>query len=878
MKDAPIKLRDASDRRGEAGEWMRTNLAETIIGIYLLIGGLWIIIGHTFVQQSWGLVFEDFIYSVCTAVIFYFILRRGLRVLHVKESALQESEDRLARILETNASGIVVCDNQDTITFANHAAERILGMERGSMVGLRNDDPAWGLTNLDGSPLPRERNPILQVKVTSMPVHDFQIGITRRDGDRIFLTINAAPLIDKSGMMAGIVASFADITEMKKAQELQLRKLRLAVEQSPSAIVITNPEGIVEYVNTRYTFMTGYGSREVLGKPLPCRADMEPSVTEEIFAALRAGHTWRGEFRGRRKNREPYWELTSVSPIRTQEGEITSLLWVRDDITERKQAEETLRRSGEELRAVQEKFRNLVESVSDWVWESDRNGAYTYVSPRVRDLLGYEAAEILGKTMFDLMPASEARRLAETFGPIFARREPFQGLENINRHRDGRFVVLETDGTPFFGAEGELLGYRGVARDIGERKRAEEMLRASEERFRQLFEQNEEPLFLFRADSAQIVDINPAAEKVYGRSRDDMIGAGLSLIVPKEELHGFEEAIASIRPESRLSIERVPHVRSDGSVMIVSVRGKSIRLENGNVSYCSIRDITARVRMEEEAKIQQARLIQANRMASLGTIVSGVAHEVNNPNNLIMFNAPMILAAWEDAVPLLEAHFRENGDFPLGGLPYSEMREVVPKLAAGISSASSRIKAIVSNLKDFTRQDRSNKFGRVQVNDVVHAAVAILNHEIIKATHWFEAEYQTLPDVTGSAQELEQVIINLLNNALQALPSNQCRLKVTTRRNPVTGEVEVEVADEGKGMSPEVLARIAEPFFSTRTDSGGLGLGLSISRSILKEHNGTLSFESEVGKGTRAIVRLPAADAGTPEGPAKTGPVASFGG
>jgi hypothetical protein len=262
--------------------------------------------------------------------------------------------------------------------------------------------------------------------------------------------------------------------------------------------------------------------------------------------------------------------------------------------------------------------------------------------------------------------------------------------------------------------------------------------------------------------------------------------------------------------------------------------------------------------MEEEAKLHQAQLIHANRMSSLGTIVSGVAHEVNNPNNLVMFNAPLILSAWDDAVPVLDAFFRENGDFSLGGLPYSEMREVVPRLAAGISDASARIKAIVENLKDFARQDIPNRQAPVQLNDAVRMAVAILNHEILRATHRFEVAYgEDLPPVMGSIHRLEQVVINLLNNALQSLPSSQHGVLVTTRLAPDTGEVELCVEDEGVGMPPPVLERIREPFFSTRFDSGGLGLGVSICRSIVLEHKGTLEFESEVGKGTRAIVRLP---------------------
>jgi PAS domain S-box-containing protein len=144
---------------------------------------------------------------------------------------------------------------------------------------------------------------------------------------------------------------------------------------------------------------------------------------------------------------------------------------------QRAEAEEALRES-------RKRYQDLVETLSDWVWEVDGNGVYTYVSPKVRDLLGYEPEEVLGKTPFDLMPAAEAHRVKEIFGPLAKRHEPFHQLENVNRHKDGHPVVIETSGAPFFGEDGTFRGYRGVDREIGERKRVEAALRRNDERLR----------------------------------------------------------------------------------------------------------------------------------------------------------------------------------------------------------------------------------------------------------------------------------------------------------------------------------------------------------------------------------------------------------
>ena len=138
----------------------------------------------------------------------------------------------------------------------------------------------------------------------------------------------------------------------------------------------------------------------------------------------------------------------------------------------------------EALRESRKRYQDLVESLSDWVWEVDGNAVYTYVSPKVRDLLGYGPEDVIGKTPFDLMPPAEARRVKEIFGPFAERHEPFHSLENVNRHKDGHLVVIETSGAPFFGEDGTFRGYRGVDREIGERKRVEAALRRNEERLR----------------------------------------------------------------------------------------------------------------------------------------------------------------------------------------------------------------------------------------------------------------------------------------------------------------------------------------------------------------------------------------------------------
>jgi len=273
----------------------------------------------------------------------------------------------------------------------------------------------------------------------------------------------------------------------------------------------------------------------------------------------------------------------------------------------------------------------------------------------------------------------------------------------------------------------------------------------------------------------------------------------------------------------------------------------------------SVIDITERKRSEEALRESEMKLIHANKMTALGTLVSGIAHEINNPNSFILTNADLLSDIWkEEAGEIIAAHYLKNTkNLPVR--PSLDLREVIPKLLSGINDGALRIKAIIDNLRDLSRPDRSNMDERVDINKVIMVSGAILANQIKISTHNFRTMCdKDIPFVKGSSQQIEQVVMNLIMNALQALHHKDCAVSVSTSYNKKADCVVINVRDEGTGMNKDTLARITEPFFTTKQDSGGTGLGLSISYAIIKEHNGTLEFESEPGKGTAATIKLPA--------------------
>ncbi|HLP45422.1 MAG TPA: ATP-binding protein [Candidatus Kapabacteria bacterium] len=292
-----------------------------------------------------------------------------------------------------------------------------------------------------------------------------------------------------------------------------------------------------------------------------------------------------------------------------------------------------------------------------------------------------------------------------------------------------------------------------------------------------------------------------------------------------------------------------------------AISGEPLLDDSGTITgYVHIMtDITERRKAEEEIKKQHDQLLQADKMISLGILASGMAHEINNPNNSIMLNASVLQKAWNSIIPILNEFYRDKGSLLIGGMKYEKMKEKMPHLFAGILESSKKIQRIVNDLKYFSGKDLISLKKEVDVESVVKSAISLTGNMIQKSTRHFKAVYEKdLPNVMANFQNLEQVIINLVQNACQALENPGNGIFITVTYDRPNREIVLTVKDEGIGIPDKDLKYIAEPFFTSKRSSGGTGLGLYMSSKIISDHGGTIRFASTPGKGTTVEVRLPA--------------------
>lgn len=272
-------------------------------------------------------------------------------------------------------------------------------------------------------------------------------------------------------------------------------------------------------------------------------------------------------------------------------------------------------------------------------------------------------------------------------------------------------------------------------------------------------------------------------------------------------------------------------------------------------------EVTSIIRLVEdvtEATFLKREADQNSRLASIGELAAGVAHEINNPTGMLLLNLGLLTDVFLDLEPIIDERYAQDPGLELGNIPYGILRTKVPYLLNEMTDGAQRIKRIVEDLKGFARSEIGQPHEPVDVNEVCAAAIRLVDYQLSQATLFFSfSAGEDLPLVKGHFRRLEQVVVNLLVNATQALEDREKKISLTTRVNDDGTWVLIEVQDQGRGIAADVIDKVTDPFFTTRRNEGGTGLGLSLSARIAEEHSGSLRIYSRVGVGSLIRLQLP---------------------
>lgn len=501
-----------------------------------------------------------------------------------------------------------------------------------------------------------------------------------------------------------------------------------------------------------------------------------------------------------------------------------------------------------ELREREELFSQMTETVNEVFWATsvDRS-RFLYLSRGFERIwnLPRNAVYTRPGTLLDNIYPEDRPKYEAAMQQLQQQHEPVEALYRVMRHSNGLRWVRDS-AFPVRDAWGQVYRIVGFAEDVTEKVLVELALRESEQKLRTAF--NQSPDVLMMVDpKGRILMLNRSLPQL---TADKAPGQDSAVLFPPDlqswYRHTFQEALQSGE------IDHLQYSLADGSwweARLVPI----LQEEEVTAIMVIAADVT------ENRKLQLQAMHNA-RLATLGVMAAGVAHEINNPNNAIKLNATLLGRAWQEVTPILREYAKEYGDFSVVGLAVDEACTTLAKLAADVGANSDRINRIVSNLKHLSKQDKGELDGRVSVINVLGATTMILHGEIRKRTDHFTMTLgEDLPSVKGNCRQLEQVFINLLLNALQSLPDRSRGVELSAQTSQDGARILVSIRDEGMGISPEHLERLKEPFFTTRADSDGLGLGLSISNDIILRHRGSIEFTSEPGKGTTVTVVLPIA-------------------
>lgn len=380
----------------------------------------------------------------------------------------------------------------------------------------------------------------------------------------------------------------------------------------------------------------------------------------------------------------------------------------------------------------------------------------------------------------------------------------------------------------------------------------------AEKRYRTLFENNPMPMWIYDLNTLRFLEVNDAAITHYGYSREEFLDMTIKEIRPADDIVMLEKNLAGQRqPVERSGIWR--HMKKDGTIIYVEILSHELKnIASADARYVLVNDLTEKILAEEETKKVLFQLQQKEKLASLGLLVAGVAHEINNPNSIIKFNMCYIKQYFDEIFPILDDYNEKHKDFKIGRIDYSRFKDDVRDLLDDMDEGSDRITNIVTDLKNFAKIDQESVQQEFSLSETIKTTLRLLNVQIkIKkaAISFTGGEFV----ISTSQQKMGQIILNILSNSIDAVEFSTGVIKILLERNN-TGDLLLTVEDNGAGIKKEDIDKVFDPFYTTKAKTGGTGLGLSVSKGLVESMGFSINIESEVGNGTKVVLTIPSSN------------------
>jgi two-component system NtrC family sensor kinase len=777
--------------------------------------------------------------SLLVRSLHYAIERQRLRV------ALGESEARYRLLADNIADVIWTADSEARITYVSPSIKRVLGYTVEETLKLKISD----ILTPDSTEQAR-RFVKWQMKTfargVQYPPASMTLEHVRKDGSTVWAEVMLSFMQDKNGNVTGIMGATRDITERRKAEEALQKseaRYRLLTDNAVDFIWTMDIKGRVTYASPSAERLFGYSVDELMA--LKINELFTPSSAETVRKAMKEEMATKATglqdshrsllLEHVRKDGSTVWTEVMMSFLHDEQGRLIGVQGVTRDITERRKAEEALRES-------EQRYRLLAENVKDVIWTIDMNLRLSYTSPSITQLTGYPHEEYVTKTLEEILTPASVEFVTNLFAEELALDN--SGHSDLFRARtfeaelickDGSTVPVEMKATGLRDADGRPIGVLGVSRDISDRKLSEKALQQREQDYSLLLESTLDSIIVVDAETLKVIFGNRRSALMFGF--DPVLNAGvgvnlLDFIHPEDREMAIKGFVEDLPQRDRRQRYDVRAKTRDGREIWVSALATRIDFQGRVGVLLSLRDVTKEKLMEEERERLEEELLLAGRLAAVGELAAGVAHELNNP-----------LAAIQGFAQLLTKS--------------NDLKEATKKDLNTIFREAQRAARITQNLLSFARRHEPEK-SLISINEAIEKTLEL--HANPMKVNNIEVELELAPDLPKTLadfHQMQQVFVNIVNNAEQAMVDAHGKGRLVVKTLKAGNMIQISFADNGPGIPEENINRIFDPFFTTKEVGKGTGLGLSICYGLVEAHGGRIYAQSKLGQGATFVVEIP---------------------